>query len=66
VRWLRVCRTVRSPRWPTWVMVQRSPFLTHSVVAVRRSRRSLARVMITSPTLAQFPSAKGTSADAVE
>ena len=41
-------------------MVQRSPFLTQSV-AVRRSRRSLLRVMITSPTLARFPSAKGTS-----
>ena len=41
-------------------MVQRSPFLTQSV-AVRRSRRSLLRVMITSPTLAWFPSAKGTS-----
>ena len=40
-----------------WVMVQRSPFLTQSV-AVRRSRRSLLRVMITSPTLARFPSAK--------
>ena len=38
-------------------MVQRSPFLTQSV-AVRRSRRSLLRVMITSPTLARFPSAK--------
>ena len=34
--------------------------LTQSV-AVRRSRRSLRRVMITSPTLARFPSAKGTS-----
>jgi hypothetical protein len=42
------------------VMVQRSPFLTQSV-AVGRSRRSLARVMITSPTLAWFPSAKRTS-----
>ena len=35
----------------TAVIVQRSPFLTQSV-AVRRSRRSLLRVMITSPTLA--------------
>jgi hypothetical protein len=34
--------------------------LTQSV-AVRRSRRSLARVMITSPTLAWLPSAKHTS-----
>ena len=42
-------------------MVQRSPFFTQSV-AVRRSRRSLLRVMITSPTLARFPSANGTSA----
>ena len=58
--WLRLCRTVRSPLLPTWVMVQRSPFLTQSV-AVRRSRRSLLRVMITSPTLARFPSAKDTS-----
>ena len=41
-------------------MVQRSPFLTQSV-AVRRSRRSLVRVMITSPTLARFPSASRTS-----
>ena len=40
-------------------MVQRSPFLTQSV-AVRRSRRSLLRVMITSPTLARFPSANDT------
>ncbi len=61
MRWLRVCRTVRSPCLLTWVMVQRSPFLTQSV-AVRRSRRSLLRVMITSPTLARLPSAKGTSA----
>ena len=37
--------TVRCRRW---VMVQRSPFLTQSV-AVSRSRRSLLRVMITSP-----------------
>ena len=36
-----MCRTVRSPCLPMWVMVQRSPFLTQSV-AVRRSRRSLA------------------------
>jgi hypothetical protein len=43
-----------------WVMVQRSPFFTHSVV-LRRSRRSLLRVMITSPTLAWFPSANRTS-----
>ena len=43
------------------VMVQRSPFLTQSV-AVRRSRRSLLRVMITSPTLAWLPSARRTSA----
>ena len=48
-----------------WVMVQRSPFLTQSV-AVRRSRRSLLRVMITSPTLARFPSAKDTSDTAGE
>ena len=61
VSWLRLCRTVRSPRRPIPVMVHRSPFLTQSV-AVRRSRRSLLRVMITSPTLAWFPSAKGTSA----
>ena len=61
MRWLRLCRTVRSPRRPMRVMVHRSPFFTQSV-AVRRSRRSLARVMITSPTLARFPSAKGTSA----
>jgi hypothetical protein len=39
------------------VMVQRSPFLTQSV-AVSRSRRSLLRVMITSPTLAWFPSSQ--------
>ena len=45
---------------PIAVMVQRSPFLTQSV-AVRRSRRLLLRVMITSPTLAWFPSAKDTS-----
>jgi hypothetical protein len=38
-------------RRPMPVMVHRSPFLTQSV-AVSRSRRSLARVMITSPTLA--------------
>ena len=38
------------------VIVQRSPFFTQSV-AVRRSRRSLLRVMITSPTLAWLPSA---------
>ena len=44
-------------------MVQRSPFLTQSV-AVSRSRRSLARVMITSPTLARFPSARRTSGPA--
>ena len=43
------------------VMVHRSPFLTQSV-AVSRSRRSLLRVMITSPTLAWFPSARRTSA----
>ena len=43
-------------------MVQRSPFLTQSV-AVSRSRRSLLRVMITSPTLARFPSARRTSDD---
>ena len=60
MRWLRVCRTVRSPCLPIRVMVQRSPFLTQSV-AVRRSRRSLVRVMITSPTLAWLPSAKRTS-----
>ena len=42
------------------VMVHRSPFLTQSV-AVSRSRRSLLRVMITSPTLAWFPSARCTS-----
>ena len=35
-------------------IIQRSPFLTQSV-PLRRSRRSLRRVMITSPTLAQFP-----------
>ena len=57
---LRLCRTLRSPFWPIPVMVQRSPFFTQSV-AVRRSRLSLARVMITSPTLAQVPSAKATS-----
>ena len=44
---------------------QRSPFLTQSVAA-RRSRRSFLRVMITSPTLARFPSAKGTSPVASE
>src|SRR5215218_10354666 len=43
VRWLRMCRTVRSRRRPMRVMVHRSPFLTQSV-AVSRSRRSLARV----------------------
>ena len=43
------------------VMVQRSPFLTQSV-AVRRSRRSLLRVIITSPALAWFPSASRTTA----
>ncbi len=58
--WLRLCRAVRSPRRPMRVMVQRSPFLTQSV-AVRRSRRLLLRVMITSPTLAWFPSARRTS-----
>ena len=57
---LRLCRTVRSPRRPMRVMVHRSPFLTQSV-AVRRSRRSLLRVMITSPTLAWFPSARRTA-----
>ena len=46
-----MCRTVRSPSSPTSVMVQRSPFLTQSVAA-SRSRRSLRRVRITSPTLA--------------
>ena len=40
MRWLRLCRTVRSPCRPIRVMVQRSPFLTQSV-AVSRSRRSL-------------------------
>ena len=40
--------------------VQRSPFFTQSV-GVRRSRRSLVRVMITSPALARVPSAKVTS-----
>jgi tetraacyldisaccharide-1-P 4'-kinase len=39
--------------------------LTQSV-AVSRSRRSLARVMITSPTLAWLPSARRTSEDAGE
>ena len=43
--------------------VHRSPFLTQSV-AVRRSRRSLLRVMIMSPTLAWFPSARRTSGPA--
>ena len=43
------------------VMVQRSPFLTQSV-AVSRSRRSFARVMITSPAQACFPSASRTAA----
>ena len=42
------------------VTVQRSPFLTQSVAA-RRSRRSLLRVMIRSPTLAWLPSARRTS-----
>ena len=40
-------------------MVHRSPFLTQSV-AVIRSLRSLARVMIRSPTLAWLPSANST------
>ena len=40
VSWLRLCRTVRSPLRSTWVMVQRSPFLTQSVAESRR-RRSL-------------------------
>ena len=39
---------------PMRVMVHRSPFFTQSV-AESRSRRSLLRVMITSPTLARFP-----------
>ena len=39
------------------VIIQRSPFFTQSV-AESRSRRSFTRVMITSPTLARFPSAK--------
>ena len=60
MRWLRLCLTVSPPLLLTAVIVQRSPFLTQSV-AVRRSRLSLARVMITSPTLARFPSAKDTS-----
>ena len=51
VRSLRLCRTVRSPRRPMRVMVHRPPFLTQSV-GLSRSRRSLLRVMITSPTLA--------------
>ena len=38
------------------MIIQRSPFLTQSLAA-RRRRRSLLRVMITSPTLARFPSA---------
>ena len=42
---------------PMRVMVHRSPFFTQSV-GVSRSRRSFLRVMITSPTLAQFPSAR--------
>ncbi len=46
----------RSPCRLMWLMVQRSPFFTQSL-AERRSRRSLRRVMITSPTLAWFPSA---------
>jgi hypothetical protein len=41
------------------------PVLTQSV-AVRRSRRSLLLVMITSPTLARFPSAKDISDPAGE
>ena len=48
---VRLCRMVRPPLRSTWVMVHRSPFLTQSV-AESRSRRSLLRVMITSPTLA--------------
>ena len=38
--WLRLCRTVRSPCRPMWMMVHRSPFFTQSV-AERRRRRSL-------------------------
>ena len=56
-----VMSDVRSPLGPMPVMVQRSPFLTQSV-AVRRSRRSLLRVMTTSPALAWFPSASRTTA----
>ena len=48
------------PLRSTRVMVHRSPFLTQSV-AERRRRRSFLRVMITSPTLARFPSARPTS-----
>ena len=61
--WLRLCRTVRPPLRSTWVMVQRSPFLTQSVAESRR-RRSFARVMIMSPTLARFPSPRRTSCPA--
>ena len=55
-----VMRTVSPPLLLRAVMVQRSPFLTQSVAA-SRSRLSLRRVMITSPTLARFPSANATS-----
>src|SRR5215213_9794074 len=58
---LRRCWTSRSPSVVMACTVQRSPFLTQSV-EVRRSWRSLVRVMISSPTLARFPSARVTSA----
>ena len=61
--WLRLCRTVRPPLRLMWVMVQRSPFFTQSV-GVSRRRRSVARVMIMSPTLARFPSPRRTSCPA--
>ena len=56
---LRRCLT-RVPSQSTLDTVQRSPFFTQSVAEVR-SWRSLRRVMISSPALARFPSARPTS-----
>jgi hypothetical protein len=60
VRPFRTCRILRSPVPVRLRMVHRSPFFTQSVV-VTRSLRSLARVMIRSPTLARLPLANSTS-----
>ena len=55
MRPFRTCRTLTPPVPVRLRRVHRSPFFTQSV-AVIRSLRSLARVMIRSPTLARLPS----------